>query len=197
MWVFAIALLVCVSAYALPIVPAPSRPVDPAEAAEIRRKADEYSNQGAYSALLAFLHDVEKKYGTLQLDNKPPSLYSYEGISYHSMHRQEDAVVSFEKATLAYPNDSRAWINLGEQRSQIFRLNEAVDAYEVARKIGDPAVLPRLLRVMTWAGIWKDFEAIAADIESYAKDCARFDAILCTLLCSSFCLCEGIPRSIV
>lgn len=137
----------------------------------IRGKLTALISQGDFGNMMTYLEQVERDYGTLNIDEEAPSLFSYKGIALHNAHRGKEAMEAFRIATTLTTKDSRAWINLGEQSSQLFFLNEAVDAYREAYKMGDGAVLPRLLHVQAWAGVWEGFEELAVEIEYLAKEC--------------------------
>lgn len=139
--------------------------------ATIRAKVNAHNNAGANSQLINLLDEVLVDYGTLDIDDIQPSLYSYLGVAYHNAHQPEESIAAFKDAVKRYPTDTRSYINMGEQYGQTFRIPEAVEAYNLALSQGDMSALPRLLRVMAWGGMWHNFERITSTIEKEAKKC--------------------------
>jgi len=138
---------------------------------EIRRLINNHNIHGSHSSIISLSEQTIKEHGTLDIDDIYPSLYSYYGVALHYSQRTDDAINAFKHVVTRYVNDTRSWINLGEQYGQTFKIAEAFEAYSVALNKGDIAALPRIIRIMAWGGIWKDFDKVVATIEREAKNC--------------------------
>ena len=66
----------------------------------------------------------------------------------------------------------RCWINLGEARLHQFKLDEGLNAYYEALKLGDHNAASRLLRAKGWSNSWQQFEEIIGILQSYAIGCS-------------------------
>jgi hypothetical protein len=81
----------------------------------IREDVKIFISSGKYPELLLYLDDIEAKLGHLIIDQNLPTLYSYRGIAYasHTSRNHEKASEAFQISTSFFPNDNRAWLNLG------------------------------------------------------------------------------------
>jgi predicted O-linked N-acetylglucosamine transferase (SPINDLY family) len=138
---------------------------------EIRRYLDELSQQGRIIDIISYMQKVEKHYGTLKLDENMPSLYSFLGVSLYSAKRLDEAIATFKKGLAIFPNETRAWLNLGEIQVQKFLLNEAEESFTKGFRLGEYAALPRIIRTKGWSLSWENFETFCADLERFAATC--------------------------
>lgn len=83
-------------------------------AAELRQQVSVLTSKGDYVSVIQLLEDVNKTFGTLHLDDVTPSFYSFMGVALYNVQRVIDAQKALEKATELFPNETRAWVNLGE-----------------------------------------------------------------------------------
>lgn len=139
--------------------------------AQIRELINNHNVHGSHSSIISLSEQTIKEYGSLDIDDEYPSLYSYYGVALHYSQRTDDAIDAFKRVVVRFVNDTRSWINLGEQYGQVFRIAEAFEVYSIALEKGDISALPRLMRIMAWGGIWKDFDKVVSTIEKEAKKC--------------------------
>jgi predicted O-linked N-acetylglucosamine transferase (SPINDLY family) len=104
-----------------------------------------------------------------------PSLYNYKGVALHNAQQLEESEKAFAEGLLYFPTDTRSLLNLGEARTQLFKLDEAIDVFERAEALGEASALSKLLRAKGWSASWYDFERIAAGVEREAMTCASTD----------------------
>lgn len=121
--------------------------------------------------LLTYLDSVEVLYGNLLIDANLPSLYSYRGVALHNTQRLDDAEIAFQTGLLYFPNDTRSLLNLGEARTQLFKLDLAIEAFEKAEQLGEETALSRLLRAKGWSCDWRNFERLSSKVERHAVAC--------------------------
>ena len=101
--------------------------VSPDDTAQtIRSIVSDHLDKGKVNDLLFYLDSVEQMYGNLLVDAELPSLYGYRGVALHNSQRLEDAAEAFAESLLFFPNDTRSLLNLGEARTQLFRLDLAI-----------------------------------------------------------------------
>ena len=143
----------------------------PPNAERIRAHIQELNQRSRYVDMVKTLDELETKYGTLVFDNYLPSLYTFKGVALHSMRDTEGAEKAFEKGAEQFPNDSRAWINLGETRTHLFKTNLAIEAFSRASALGDQAATSRLLKAKGWVDSYQDFERISSAVEKQATNC--------------------------
>jgi tetratricopeptide (TPR) repeat protein len=86
-------------------------------------------DQGRINDVLSYLDDIESTYGSLYIDNKLPSLFTYRGVALHNAQRMAEAEVAFTAGLSYFPNDTRSWINLGEAQTTLFKLNDAIASF--------------------------------------------------------------------
>lgn len=139
----------------------------------IRAHADILLNKGQIQDLLEFLNNIEEKYGGLDIDFELPSLHNYRGVAYHNAQMLVEAENSFLSAVTQNPKDTRSWINLGETRGVLFKLDAAIEAYNVAVSLGEMTALSRLLRVKGWTNSWHQFEGIVSEVSKRAIQCVE------------------------
>jgi tetratricopeptide (TPR) repeat protein len=102
--------------------------IRPGEAQEIRKIVDTYLNSGRINDLLSYLSAIEQEYHTLLIDDKLPSLYNYLGVALSNAQRPEDAQVAFMEGIKYFPNDTRTMLNLGEIRTQTFKVSTHIQS---------------------------------------------------------------------
>ena len=161
-WLCFLAFSSCQLVNELPITASPN---------EMRLYLDELSKQGRIMDTINYLQKVERHYGHLKLDNSMPSLYSFLGVALYAAKRLDEAISTFQKAVKIYPNETRAWINLGEIQVQKFQLNEAENSFTRGFKLGEYAALPRIVRTKGWSTSWQNFETFCSDLERFAAEC--------------------------
>jgi tetratricopeptide (TPR) repeat protein len=103
--------------------------IRPEQVMEIRKTVDEYLNSGRVNDLLSYLAAVERKYNTLLIDDRLPSLYNYLGVALSHAQRPEEAQVAFMEGLKYFPNDTRSMLNLGEIRTQTFKVYYGTYSY--------------------------------------------------------------------
>jgi tetratricopeptide (TPR) repeat protein len=96
---------------------------------KIRATLSEFLDQGRVHDVVTYLDDFEKEHGTLLIDDKLPSLYTFKGVALHNSQRVAEAAIAFKNGLKHFPNDTRSWINLGEAYTQEFQLNDAIAAF--------------------------------------------------------------------
>ena len=138
---------------------------------KIRVILSNHLNTGKINDLLSYLDSIEELYGNLLIDANLPSLYGYRGVALHNSQRLEESEASFVESLIYFPNDTRSLLNLGESRTQLFKLDLAIESFERAELLGEATALSRLLRAKGWSSSWYDFERIAASVEKRARAC--------------------------
>jgi predicted O-linked N-acetylglucosamine transferase (SPINDLY family)/predicted SAM-dependent methyltransferase len=151
---------------------------------EIRQYLDGLSKQGKVVDIVNYLEKLERFHGTLNLDNQLPSLYSFLGVSLYTVKRTDEAIDVFQKAVSIFPNETRAWINLGEIQIQKFYLNDAIYSFTKAFHLGEYSALPRIIRTKGWSLNWQDWETFLSDLERFATLCSK-DVTQCIIDSSS------------
>lgn len=132
------------------------------------------TQHGRVLDVLAFCDEIEDEFGTLAIEpNISPSIYTYKGVALYQLQRMNDSEKQFLTAISKNPNETRAWINLGEIQVQTFRLTESIHSFEKAFLLGDLTTLPRIVRAKGWSMDWKDFEIYASDLEKHATICTH------------------------
>ena len=140
---------------------------------KIRRQVSAHLESGMTNELLSYLDSVEMLYGNLLIDASLPSLYGYRGVALHNAQRLNDAEIAFQTGLLYFPNDTRSLLNLGEARTQLFKLDYAIEAFEKAEQLGEEAALSRLLRAKGWSCDWRNFDRITSKVEQRALTCTE------------------------
>ncbi len=92
--------------------------------------------------------------GSLIFDNYLPSMYTFKGVACHSLHDTEGAENAFLQGVTYIPGDSRAWINLGESRTHLFKMNLAIEAFTQAEALGEMGARSRLLKAKVLTSIY-------------------------------------------
>lgn len=138
---------------------------------KIRGQVSTHMESGMTNEVLCYLDSVEVLYGNLLIDANLPSLYSYRGVALHNAHRLNDAEIAFQTGLLYFPNDTRSLLNLGEARTQLFKLDYAIEAFEKAEQLGEESALSRLLRAKGWTCDWRNFEHLTSKVEKRALAC--------------------------
>jgi tetratricopeptide (TPR) repeat protein len=139
----------------------------------IRTILYELTERGKINDIIKYLEEVQKSYGTLLIDKKLPSLYSFKGVALYNSLETEKAEKTFQLAVKYFPQDSRAWMNLGEIQIQIFKLREAIYSFDMAKKYGEYSAITKLLRTIGWCTMWKDFDQITSEVEKEALVCEK------------------------
>lgn len=140
-------------------------------AALVREHVNKLNERSRYLDMVKYLDDLEDEYGNLVFDNYLPSLYTFRGVAYHSLRDTSGAERAFEEGVKYYPTDTRAWINLGETRTHLFKTDLAIEAFSRASELGDKAATSRLLKAKGWADSYQDFERISSAVEKQATNC--------------------------
>lgn len=139
---------------------------------QIRNTVSKHLENGRINDLLSYLNSVEKLYGSLLIDSSLPSLYNYKGVALHNSQQLEESESAFLEGLKYFPTDTRSLLNLGETRTQLFKLDQAIEVFERAEALGETSALSKLLRAKGWSASWYDFERIAAGVEREAVACA-------------------------
>lgn len=71
-------------------------------------------------------------------------MHRYRGIAFYGLKQMESAEVAFSEAIENYPNDTRAWLNLGESQTLNLKFDKAIVSYTEAYKLGDRLAISRL-----------------------------------------------------
>jgi predicted O-linked N-acetylglucosamine transferase (SPINDLY family) len=153
-------------------------------ASQIRSIIAQHMDRGEFSSIIERLERINASFGTLYLDKKIPSIYSYYGVALYNAKRVTDAQFALEQALYYYPNDTRSWINLGEIRIQTFQLSGAIHAFNEAFARGELSALPRLLRTKGWGTSWERFDMYTSDLEKLTHLCYK-NMSMCAIDCSS------------
>lgn len=127
--------------------------------------------KGEFHDILNELNGLERKYGNLAIDNRVPSFFNIKGVALHGLFDHKLAVVAFRDAVKFYPNETRAWINLGDTYQVLLEIPDAIKSFEKAWEIGDLSAASRLLAAKGWSNSWRGFEEMAAKVEYYARLC--------------------------
>ena len=135
--------------------------------AEIRHWVKELNDRTKFVDLALYLDQLEADYGlfyfilneilvefnfsmyisgTLVLDDQMPSFYTYRGVAAHHLQDVDRTEAAFRNGTKAFPNDHRAWINLGETCIHQFKMDEAIEAFSQAWALGEASTPYRLLK---------------------------------------------------
>ncbi len=139
------------------------------------------TQHGRVLDVLEYCDEIEDEFGTLSFaPNISPSVYTYKGVALYTIQRMNESEAQFLTAVSKNPNETRAWINLGEIQVQTFRLSESIYSFERAFQLGDFSTLPRIVRAKGWSMDWKDFELYASDLEKHSSICIN-DAKSCRI----------------
>eukprot|EP00981_Chlorochromonas_danica_P013107 scaffold5806_cov171-Ochromonas_danica.AAC.5 len=142
-------------------------------ASTIRNDMALLSHHGQFMDLIHQVETIHEVLGTLKIDNKTPSLYSYYGVALYNAQRVEEAKHILEEALLFYPNETNTWTNLGEMRVQTFELDKAIEAFNKAYQLGDNMAIPRLIRTKGWSADWKSFDLFTSVLEELGIQCQQ------------------------
>ena len=146
---------------------------------EMRAYAGKLLDNGRIMDLMEYLNNIEKKYGHLHVDTKIPSLYNYKALALASStaRQQKPAIEAILEGLSRVPHDTRAWINVGELKSQIFDLHGSLEAYEQAIKLGDVQALSRYLKIKGWTNSWENYEVIGSQVYKQCMQCVSGSGI--------------------
>jgi len=111
-------------------------------------------SKGEYYDILEKLQQIEGNYGHLAVDKRTPSFFNIKGVALHSLFKHELAIEEFKSAVKFYPNETRAWINLGDSYQVQQQIPEAIKSFEFAWRIGDMSAGSRLLSAKGWSNDW-------------------------------------------
>lgn len=153
-------------------------------ALEIRAYLDRLSKEGRIMDTIEYLTELKSHYGHLFIDDKLPSLYSFLGVALYTAKRLEESITTIKEGLQKYPNETRAWINLGEIQIQKFYLNDAAESFTNAFRQGEYSALPRIIRTKGWSLSWHNFETYLVDLERFAFECSK-DITQCIIETSS------------
>ena len=146
---------------------------------QMRVYAGTLLDNGRIMDLMEYLNDIEKKYGNLHIDDKIPSLYNYKALALASStaRQQKPAIEAILEGLSKVPHDTRAWINVGELKSQLFDLKGSLEAYEQAINLGDVQALPRYLKIKGWSNSWDNFEVIGSHVYQQCMQCVSGNGV--------------------
>ena len=120
----------------------------------LKNKLTKLIEDGDFHEVLSQLQDIEDIYGHLIVDRKTPSLFCIQGVAYAGLFEHQRTVQSFENAVKYYPQELRAWINLGETHQMSINIPKAIEAFNAACNLGDESSIIRVLSAKGWAAEW-------------------------------------------
>jgi hypothetical protein len=92
-------------------------------------------------------------------------------VALHGLNRIAEAEIVFHQATKYFPNDVRAWLNLGEMQNLNLKFNLSVISFERAYNEGGHFALARLLAAKGWCTSWQGFEFVVSELEKQIIQC--------------------------